>query len=66
MPRQLRVRGVPPEAIHIVNPSSHRTVVENAEAVREELLAIAEQGPEKLVVIRRQPGSLRHPGVRPA
>jgi len=55
--KALRARGVPPQAVHILKPSSHKTVVENAESVRSELLAIAEQGPEKLVVIAHSRGA---------
>ena len=55
--KELRAKGVPPEAIHILNPSSHKTVVENAEAVRSELKAIAELGPEKLVLIAHSRGA---------
>ena len=55
--KALRARGVPHQAIHIINPSSHKTVVENAESVRSDLLAIAEQGPEKLVVIAHSRGA---------
>ena len=55
--KAMRARGVPPQAIHILRPSSHKTVEENAEAVRSELLAIAEEGPEKLVVIAHSRGA---------
>jgi pimeloyl-ACP methyl ester carboxylesterase len=55
--KALRARGVPAEAIHIINPSSHQTLVENAEAVREELVTLADEGPEKLVVIAHSRGA---------
>jgi pimeloyl-ACP methyl ester carboxylesterase len=55
--KALRARGVPDEVIHIFNPSSRKTVEENAESVRSELLAIAGLGPEKLVLIAHSRGA---------
>ena len=55
--RELRARGVPRRAIHFVYPSSHETVAGNASTVRSQLLAIAKEGPEKLVVIGHSRGA---------
>jgi pimeloyl-ACP methyl ester carboxylesterase len=55
--KALRAKGVPRRAIHFIYPSSHKTVAENADAVRAEFLGIARQGPEKLVVIGHSRGA---------
>ena len=47
----MRSLGVPRKAIHLVFPSSHRTLEENCGTVRDELLRIADEGPERLVII---------------
>ena len=55
--KELRSQGVPRDSIHFVHPSSASTVEENAEFVRSEILAIAAQGPEKLVLIAHSRGA---------
>jgi pimeloyl-ACP methyl ester carboxylesterase len=55
--KELRAIGVPKKAIHFIYPSSHRTVAENARGVRHQFEDIAEQGPEKLVVIAHSRGA---------
>jgi pimeloyl-ACP methyl ester carboxylesterase len=55
--RALRASGVPRRAIHYIYPSSHKTVAENADAVRSQFLEIAHRGPEKLVVIGHSRGA---------
>jgi pimeloyl-ACP methyl ester carboxylesterase len=55
--KALRAKGVPRRAIHFIYPSSHETVVGNADAIRSRLLKIASQGPEKLVVIGHSRGA---------
>jgi len=55
--KELRARGVPRGAIHLIKPGSHQTVDENAKAVRTELLAIAARGPERLVLIGHSRGA---------
>lgn len=66
--RALRARGVPRSAIHVIEPSSHKTLEDNGDSVRDEFDQIARQGPEKLVVIAHSRGAcdtlafaLRHP-----
>ena len=39
--KELRASGVPREAIHLIEPSSHKTVAENARQLREEMREIA-------------------------
>jgi pimeloyl-ACP methyl ester carboxylesterase len=53
---ELRAHGVPRHAIHIMHPSSRRTVEENRAPVREELCRIACEGPERLVIIAHSVG----------
>ena len=55
--KELRAQGVPRRAIHFIYPSSHKTVQENAEAVRAQFQEIARLGPEKLVVIGHSRGA---------
>ena len=55
--KKLRAQGVPREAIHVVNPTSSRTVEDNAESVHDEILAVAKKGPEKLVLIGHSRGA---------
>jgi pimeloyl-ACP methyl ester carboxylesterase len=66
--RELRSLGVPRAAIHVIAPSSHRTIDGNSDFVAEQLLAVAEKGPEPLVLIGHSRGAcdalyfaLRHP-----
>jgi len=54
---ELRAHGVPRRSIHFLFPSSRRTVEENCDAVRDELLRIAGEGPERLVVIAHSRGA---------
>ena len=55
--RELRAHGVPRRAIHVLWPSSRRTVEENRAAVRGELLRLAAAGDERLVVIAHSRGA---------
>jgi pimeloyl-ACP methyl ester carboxylesterase len=55
--KALRALGVPRRAIHVVQPSSRRTVEANRDAVRDEFRRIAELGPEPLVVIAHSRGA---------
>jgi pimeloyl-ACP methyl ester carboxylesterase len=55
--KELRARSVPKQSVHFISPSSHKSVAENAEAVREAFLDIALRGPEKLVVIAHSRGA---------
>ena len=55
--RDLRARGLAKRAIHIVAPSSHKTVEENAVALRGEFAEIANRGPERIVVIAHSRGA---------
>jgi pimeloyl-ACP methyl ester carboxylesterase len=55
--KELRAKGVPKTAIHTIYPSSHQTIDENADAVRDKFLEIADLGPEKLVVIAHSRGA---------
>ena len=55
--KELRARGVPRTSIHLVKPGSQQTVDGNSESVRTELLAIAAQGPERLVLIGHSRGA---------
>jgi pimeloyl-ACP methyl ester carboxylesterase len=54
---ELRALGVPRQAIHVIHPSSSRTVDENLESVRQQFRAIAAKGPEPLVVIAHSRGA---------
>jgi pimeloyl-ACP methyl ester carboxylesterase len=54
---ELRARGVPRRSIHRIAPSSDRSVEENLESVRDEFLRIADEGPERLVVIAHSRGA---------
>ncbi len=55
--KELRAMGVPRRAIHFIYPSSHKTVEQNADAVRARFQEIAALGPEKLVVIGHSRGA---------
>lgn len=55
--RDLRACGVPKRSIHVLFPSSHKTVEQNADTFRSELHKIAEAGPEPLVVIAHSRGA---------
>ncbi len=55
--KELRARGVPQSSIHLVKPDSQQTIPGNAKSVRTELLAIAAQGPERLVLIGHSRGA---------
>jgi pimeloyl-ACP methyl ester carboxylesterase len=54
---ELRANGVPRRRIHFLFPSSRHGVEENRAAVREELIRIADEGPERLVVIAHSRGA---------
>ncbi len=54
---ELRAQGVPRGQIHVIHPSSGRTPGENAAAVRSRFLAIAAEGPERLVIIGHSRGA---------
>jgi len=54
---ELRARGVPRGQIHVISPSSAKTSAENAGATRSRFLAIASEGPERLVVIAHSRGA---------
>ena len=55
--RDLRDRGVPKRSIHVIFPSSHKTVEQNADLFRVDLHKIAETGPEPIVVIAHSRGA---------
>jgi pimeloyl-ACP methyl ester carboxylesterase len=55
--RELEARGVPAAAIHEIYPSSHATAEENRDAIRAAFRAIADAGPEPLVVIGHSRGA---------
>ncbi len=55
--RALVDSGVPGGAIHRIDPSSHKTYVDNLESLRKEFLAVAEEGPEPLVIIAHSRGA---------
>jgi len=55
--KELRAKTVPKRSVHFISPSSHKTVAENAEAVRARFGEIAGEGPEKLVVIAHSRGA---------
>lgn len=55
--RALRALGVPRDAIHVLRPSSDRTVEENRSRVRDDLVAIAATGPERLVIVAHSRGA---------
>ena len=55
--KELRAQGVPREAIHVIAPSSDRTIAGNAPEVNARFRAIAAQGPEPLVVIAHSRGA---------
>jgi pimeloyl-ACP methyl ester carboxylesterase len=54
---ELRAQGVPRRSIAFVFPSSHKTIEENCDAVRDDLVRIAGEGPERLVVIAHSRGA---------
>ncbi len=53
----LRALGVPNEAIHEIQPSSHSSFVENLDAIRDGFLQAADAGPERLVIIAHSRGA---------
>lgn len=53
----LRALGVPPEAIHEIQPSSHAGLAENLEVIRDGVLDAAAAGPEPLVIIAHSRGA---------
>ena len=55
--KELRAKGVPRSSIHLIKPDTQQTIEENARSVRSELQAIAEQGPERLVLIGHSRGA---------
>jgi pimeloyl-ACP methyl ester carboxylesterase len=55
--KELKARSVPKDFVHFISPSSHNSVTENAEAVRDRFEEIADRGPEKLVVIAHSRGA---------
>jgi pimeloyl-ACP methyl ester carboxylesterase len=55
--KELRARGVSPQAIRFIYPSSDRTIEENAGEVRDRFLEIAQEGPGRLVVIAHSRGA---------
>jgi len=55
--KELRARGVPHRAIHVIDPSSSHTVSENAAVIRAKLIELAALGPEKLVIIAHSRGA---------
>jgi hypothetical protein len=55
--KELKSLGVSKRHIHEVYPSSKKTIAENRETFRNEFLAVAEEGPEKLVVIAHSRGA---------
>ena len=54
---ELRALRVPRRSIHIIHPSSERTVEENCSEFREEMHRIAEESSERLVVIAHSRGA---------
>ncbi len=54
---ELRSLGVPRRSIHFIYPDSRKTVEENREKVRDEILRIAGDRPERLVVIAHSRGA---------
>jgi pimeloyl-ACP methyl ester carboxylesterase len=55
--KQLRARGVPRDAIHLIDPNPRTTVAENLRPMRRELREIADRGPEPLVLIAHSRGA---------
>lgn len=55
--KELRAQGVPRDSIHFIHPNSADTVEENAAFVRSQILDVAAQGPEKLVLIAHSRGA---------
>jgi pimeloyl-ACP methyl ester carboxylesterase len=54
---ELRALGVPRRSIHFLYPDSHKTVEENRQTVRDEILRIAGDRPERLVIIAHSRGA---------
>jgi pimeloyl-ACP methyl ester carboxylesterase len=54
---ELRALGVPRSRIHVINPSSRQDSEANIDKVKARFLEIAEEGPEKLVVIAHSRGA---------
>jgi pimeloyl-ACP methyl ester carboxylesterase len=66
--QELRRHGVPPAAIHFIYPSSHRSLDDNSDDVRNQFGEVAALGTERLVVIAHSRGAndtlafaLKHP-----
>jgi pimeloyl-ACP methyl ester carboxylesterase len=55
--KELKAHGISRRAIHEIYPSSRKTVEENREAFRDELLKVADAGEENLVVIAHSRGA---------
>lgn len=55
--KELQAQGVPRSAIHLVDPSSRKTVAENAGTMERELQEAAARGPEPLVLIAHSRGA---------
>jgi pimeloyl-ACP methyl ester carboxylesterase len=55
--RELRRLGVPRGSIHVIRPSSRRTVEQNRGEVRAAILAVAASGPQRLVIIGHSRGA---------
>jgi hypothetical protein len=49
--QELQVAGVPSDRIHLIAPSSSRTIEDNAAEVAQTLTEIAARGPERLVLL---------------
>ena len=54
---ELRARGIAKGQIHVISPSSDKTWAENAGPIRARFLAIAAEGPERIVVIAHSRGA---------
>ncbi len=54
---ELKRLGVERRRMHVILPSSKQTTSENAREVRDRFLAIAEEGPERLVVVAHSRGA---------
>ncbi len=55
--QELRARGVPRDAIHFIYPSSHKSIEENAEAVRASIRGDRRDRSESLVVVAHSRGA---------
>ncbi len=54
---ELREHGINRGQIHVINPNSDRSSIENAAAIRSGFLEVAAKGPERLVVIAHSRGA---------